>query len=225
MLSMEKMNPEDKIQNVSSRALSVNLRAERSCNLQSLPRHGLILPRRGLVKAGKAGAIRNYIWLSILCLILLVACGYQMVGKETHVPPGLSSIAIPTFKNKTFEPGIEIAFTQAFLTEFIQDRRLKVVTQAEADTILTGVMRSFTASAGAYDKSGFVLQYTISVTVDLTVRDRAGKVIWEEKGSGETQWFRASSVGVTNEAAKQVAIQKTAASMAERVRSRFFYNF
>jgi outer membrane lipopolysaccharide assembly protein LptE/RlpB len=171
-------------------------------------------------------AICTYIRiLLILCMMSLAGCGYQMVGKETHVPPGMTSIAIPTFKNQTFEPGIEIQFTQAFLNEFIQDRRVKVVTQAEADTILTGVMKSFTAYGVAYDKSGFVLQYQISVIADLTVTDRTGKVLWQEKNSSENQWFRASSVGVTNEAAKQVAIQRTAASMAERIRNRFFYNF
>lgn len=154
-----------------------------------------------------------------------MACGYQMVGKETHVPPGLSSIAIPTFKNSTFEPGIEIPFTQAFLNEFIQDRRVKVVSRAEADTILEGVVADFKTYGVAYDRSGFVLQYQIGVTVNITLRDRTGKVLWEEKGLGESQWFRASSSGVTNEAAKQVSIQKTAASMAERIRDRFFYNF
>ena len=154
-----------------------------------------------------------------------MACGYQMVGKETHVPPGLSSIAIPTFKNKTFEPGIEIPFTQAFLNEFIQDRRVKVVSRAEADSILEGVVTDFIAAAGAYDRSGFVLQYVTAIMVDLSLKDRAGKVLWEEKGVSETQWFRASSIGVTNEAAKQIAIQKTAGIMAERIRNRFFYNF
>ena len=154
-----------------------------------------------------------------------MACGYQMVGKETHVPPGLSSIAIPTFKNKTFEPGIEIPFTQAFLNEFIQDRRVKVVSRAEADSILEGVVTDFTTSGVAYDRSGFVLQYAITVVVNLTLKDRTGKVLWEEKGASEGQWFRASSIGVTNEAAKQASIQKTAGIMAERIRNRFFYNF
>ena len=163
--------------------------------------------------------------LSILCLVPVVACGYQMVGKETHIPPGLSSIAIPTFKNLTFEPGIEIQFTQAFLNEFIQDRRVRVVSRAEADSTLEGVVTDFRTYAVAYNQSGFVLQYQIGVTVNLALRDRAGKIVWEEKGLGETQWFRASSVGVTNEAAKQIAIQKTAGLMAERIRNRFFYNF
>jgi len=162
--------------------------------------------------------------LSIFCLVLVVACGYQMAGKETHVPPSVNSIAIPTFKNKSFEPGIEIPFTQAFLNEFIQDKRVKVTGRAEADSILEGAVVSFTASGAAYDRSGFVLQYTISVVANFSVKDRAGKVLWVDSAS-ETQWFRASSVGVTNEAAKQVAIQKTAAAMAERIRNRFLYNF
>ena len=153
-----------------------------------------------------------------------MACGYKMTGKETHVPPGLNSIAIPTFKNKTFEPGIEIQFTQAFLNEFIQDRRVKVVSRAEADSILEGVVTDFIAAAGAYDKSGFVLQYVTTITVNLSLKDRTGKVLWQE-GVSETQWFRASSSGVTNEAAKQIAIQKTAGIMADRIRNRFFYNF
>jgi hypothetical protein len=45
------------------------------------------------------------------------------------------------------------------------------------------------------------------------------------KNVREGQWFRSSSVGVTNEAAKQAAIQKTAGFMAEWIRNRFFYDF
>ncbi|MGB7572264.1 MAG: LptE family protein [Thermodesulfobacteriota bacterium] len=201
------MDTEDRIENVSLMSLPVNSTTEKFRNLS----------RPG-------GTIRNCRWLSIICLVLLMACGYKMAGKETHVPAGLSSIAIPTFKNKTFEPGIEIPFTQAFLNEFIQDRRVKVVSRAEADSILEGVVTDFIAAAGAYDRSGFVLQYVTAITVDLSLKDRAGKVLWHE-GVSETQWFRASSSGVTNEAAKQIAIQKTAGVMAERIRNRFFYNF
>ena len=198
------MKTEDRIQNISLRALPINSPTEKFRNPRS--------------------RIRNCGWLSIFCLVLFVACGYQMAGKETHVPPGVNSIAIPTLKNQSFEPGIEIPFTQAFLNEFIQDRRVKVTGRAEADSILEGAVVTFTAAAGAYDKSGFVLQYTISVLGNFSLTDRAGKVLWVDSAS-ETQFFRSSSVGVTNEAAKQAAIQKTAAAIAERIRNRFFYNF
>jgi len=163
--------------------------------------------------------------LPIICMILIMGCGYQMVGKKTHVPPGLASVAIPTFKNQTFEPGIEIHFTQAFLREFIQDRRVNVVNRAEADSVLEGIIKYFSIYSVSYDSSGFVLEYQTNVILDLTLKDRAGKVLWEEKGFSETQWFRASSSVLTNEANKQAAVQETGRFVAERLRSRFFYNF
>jgi outer membrane lipopolysaccharide assembly protein LptE/RlpB len=161
----------------------------------------------------------------IMCVILVMGCGYKMVGKETHVPPGLNSVAIPTFKNQTFEPGIEVPFTQAFLKEFILDRRVNVVSRAEADSILEGVIKKFYIFSVSYDKSGFVLEYQTYVLLDLTLKDRTGKILWEEKGITETRWFRASSDVLTSETNKAVAIQETGRFVAGRIRNRFFYNF
>ncbi len=163
--------------------------------------------------------------LPIICMALLMGCGYQMVGKETHVPPGLSSVAIPTFKNETFEPGIEIPFTQAFLREFIQDRRVNVVGRSEASCVLEGSVKFFTIQSVSYDKSGFALEYQTHVVLEITLKDREGKVLWQEKEFTERTWFRASSSGLINEANKQAAIQQAASLVAGRIRNRFFYNF
>jgi len=164
-------------------------------------------------------------FLPILCMVLIMACGYQMVGKETHVPPGLNSVAIPTFKNRTYEPGIEVPFTQAFLKEFILDRRVNVVDRAQADSLLDGVITDFRIYSVSYDQSGLALEYQTSVVLDLTLKDRTGKVLWEQKNFSETQWFRASSNVLTSEVNKAAAIQKIGRLVAERLRNRFFYNF
>lgn len=163
--------------------------------------------------------------LLIVCVVLLMGCGYQMVGKETHIPPGLNSIAIPTFKNLTFEPGIEVQFTQGFLRDFILDRRVKVVDREEADSILEGAVLAFNIFSVSYDRSGFVLEYQINVLLSLTLKKRTGEVLWQEKGLSENLWFRASSDVLINEANKAAAIQRIGRLMAERVRNRFFYNF
>ncbi len=163
--------------------------------------------------------------VTLLCFLLLSGCGYQMVGKETHVPPGLNSIAIPTFKNETFEPGIEVPFTQGFLREFIQDRRVHVLSRSGADSILEGVVKSFSIYSVAYDSSGFVREYQVNVILDLTLKKQTGEVLWEEKGFIETAWYRASSSGLVNEANKQGAIQEAGRLAAGRIRNRFFYNF
>jgi outer membrane lipopolysaccharide assembly protein LptE/RlpB len=163
---------------------------------------------------------------AIICIgLLLTGCGYQLVGKETHVPPGLSSIAIPTFVNNTFEPGIEVQFTRAFLREFIQDKRANVVDRKEADSILEGVIKSFVLGAVSFDRSGLVLEYQTTMVIDLTLKNRDGGILWKINDLSETTWYRASSSGVINEANKAAAIQEIGRFAAERVRNRFFYDF
>lgn len=158
-------------------------------------------------------------------LILMGGCGYQLVGKETHVPPGINSLSIPTFVNKTFEPGIEIPFTQAFLKEFIKDRRVKVVDRRQADSILEGVIKSFAIYSISYDPSNYVLEYRTIIVIDLTLRNRNGEAIWVEKDLTETRYYRVSSNVMANEANKAAAIQEIGKSVAERIRNRFFYQF
>ena len=159
------------------------------------------------------------------CLLLIAGCGYQLVGKETHVPSGMVSLAIPTFINKTLEPGIEIPFTEAFLGEFIFDRRLKILDRTEADSTLEGVIKSFGIYSASYDRSGQVLEYQTNVVIDLVLKKKTGEIAWKETNLSETQWYRASSIGVLNETSKAVAVRNIARFVAERVRNRLFHNF
>jgi outer membrane lipopolysaccharide assembly protein LptE/RlpB len=163
--------------------------------------------------------------LFLLGIAVISGCGYQMVGRETHIPPGLTSIAIPTFVNKTFEPGIEIPFTQAFLREFILDQRIKVVDRSQADSILEGVIQSFVISSASYDRSGLVLEYKTTVVMDVTLKKRTGETLWTVRDLKEARWYHTSSNILTSEANKAMAIQQMGAIVAGRIRNRFFYNF
>ncbi len=163
--------------------------------------------------------------LPILCVALLLGCGYQMVGKESHLPPGLTSISIPTFSNQTLEPGIEVPFTQGFLREFINDRRVKVVGRGEADSVLEGVIKSFTIYSAAYNRSGIATEYQTTVIIDLTLKKQTGEVLWKEQDFSETRWYRTSLSVLITESNKAAAIQEIGRFMAERIRNRFFYNF
>jgi outer membrane lipopolysaccharide assembly protein LptE/RlpB len=164
------------------------------------------------------------IFVSIFA-VLMVGCGYQMVGKETHLPPGIRSLAIPTFVNQTFEPGIEIPFTRGFLREFIQDRRVKVAGRSEADSVLEGVIKSFRIYSVSYDRSGVALEYQAMVAIDLTLRKKDGEILWTEKDLSDYRVYRTSANILVTESNKAAAIESLARFMAERIRNRFFYNF
>ncbi|MDI6763761.1 MAG: LptE family protein [Thermodesulfobacteriota bacterium] len=157
--------------------------------------------------------------------VLIVGCGYKMVGKETHLPPGITSLAVPTFINQTFEPGIEVPFTHGFLREFIQDRRVKVVGRNEADSVLEGVIKSFQIYSVSYDRSGIALEYQATVVIDLTLRKKNGEILWMEKDLSDSRVYRTSYNILVSESNKAAAIQLLGRFMAERIRNRFFYNF
>jgi outer membrane lipopolysaccharide assembly protein LptE/RlpB len=163
--------------------------------------------------------------LLLICVTSLWGCGYHLAGKETHSPPGVRSVAIPTLKNQTLEPGIEIHFTQAFLRQFIHDRRVNVVDRKEADSILEGTIKSFYLLSSSYDKAGFATEFQTVVIMDIALKRRNGEILWSEKDLLERAWYRTSLSAIANEDNKQNAIQKVAESLAERIRNRFFYNF
>ena len=169
--------------------------------------------------------ICNRLFLIICIALLPLGCGYQSVGKATYIPPGLNSVAIPTFVNQTFEPGIEVPLTQGFLREFIQDRRVKVLNRSEADSILEGVIKDFQIYSVAYDRSGLALEYQTTVVIDLTLKKRTGEILWRENDVSESRWFRTSFSVLVSESNRAAAIQEIGRFIAERMRNRFFYNF
>ena len=76
-------------------------------------------------------------------MILLAAtgCGYRLAGRDNPLLGGINTIAIPYFKNETFEAGAESVFTRAFADQFIQSKRLQVVSVDTAEVILRGTIK------------------------------------------------------------------------------------
>ena len=76
------------------------------------------------------------------------------------------------------------------------------------------------------------MEYETNVIVDLILKRKDGEVLWRLDNLSEARWYRASfgevvpsTGGILNEASKDNAVQETGKFMAERVKSRFFYNF
>jgi hypothetical protein len=165
----------------------------------------------------------HFLFLLGLLLLAGTSCGYRLEGEGFSPSPSIRSIAIPTFTNETYEPGIETIVTNALLKEFIKDRRVKILGQDEADAVMEGTVRSFNTSSVAYDPAGLVLEYRTWVTVDIIVkRTRRGEVLWSERDLSESDTYRVSSDVRFTEAQKEEAIQVIAGKLAGRIRRGFF---
>ena len=123
-----------------------------------------------------------FFFIGIVCLAC-ACCGYHRARLDNPLLANVKTIAIPYFKNKTFEPEAERIFTNAFINEFIESRKLQIAGPTEADVILYGTVRSLKEDAETYNKDDMASEYIVRMMVDVQLEERTtGKVIWSRKG-------------------------------------------
>lgn len=145
-------------------------------------------------------------------------CGYHRARLDNPLLSGYQTIAIPYFKNKTFEPGAEKIFTDAFMREFIESRRFKIVSEHEADVILYGTVKNLKEESVAQNRNDKTLEYLLYMTLDLRLEERAtGKVLWKRKGMRHVEDYPIYENDIQlSETAKRASLKKIAADLAER---------
>lgn len=133
----------------------------------------------------------------ILTMILLVSpgCGYR-VG--SILPSNIRTISVPTFKNLTMEPGIEISVTNEIINQFQIDGTLKVVEDdAEADVKLIGELIEYRREPLRFQGRDFreVSEYRLRLITRLTLIDvKTDTPTWQNRVvEGETTYFTSGS--------------------------------
>ena len=84
---------------------------------------------------------------SLLVLFLAVAltgCGYRLGVDRPSKMAGFTKLAVPTFKNETLEPRLEVLLTNAVIKKLQMDGAYKIVSVADADAVLYGTITNIT---------------------------------------------------------------------------------
>ncbi len=91
----------------------------------------------------------GHVILAVLAISLAGGClGYRL---GTTLPPGIRSIYVPTFLNRTGEPGIETETTQATIREFQQDGTLIIASETSADAYLDVQLQKYRLEPLSFD--------------------------------------------------------------------------
>ena len=111
--------------------------------------------------------------LAACSILLAVACGYQVAGTATRLPPDIKTIAIPVFTNKSTRFRIEQRVSAAVTREFIERTRFRVTPDPEgADAELKGTIDSVHSGVLTYDpNTGRATTFQIQVTADVELID------------------------------------------------------
>jgi hypothetical protein len=99
----------------------------------------------------------------MLLLVFCSCCTYSFTGITT----GIKSIAIPTFENESLKYGLEETFTRAVTDAFIEDNRLKIENEKQADAILQVTIKGFERTPYSFDESENIMEYKISISANV----------------------------------------------------------
>lgn len=117
-----------------------------------------------------------------LGLVLLTGCGYHTAGSATHIPAGISVLAIPTFKNRTHAYHTEVAFTSAVIHEMNTRTKYRIINSATApsDATLEGTILTESVAPLTYDSSsGATSSYLITLTAKVVLTSSTGRVLYQ----------------------------------------------
>ncbi len=127
------------------------------------------MDRRIFWRLGGAG-----ICLGLLCC---AGCGYTA---GFTLPEGIETIHVKVFENKTFYRGLDFDITQALKREILARTDLKVVREKEADVVFSGTVNKVEEFVLREDTNDMPQEMQIKLTISAVVKDRAGKVVFQE---------------------------------------------
>ena len=159
----------------------------------------------------------------LLAVALLGGCGYSLRG---NLPSHLKTVAVPTFANRTQEPGVENFLTNAVLEAFATIGRLRVVKPGEADAIMEGAVVGYTLQSIAFDPRANVRQYRLLVTMNLTFRDvRRNEVLFSQNNVQERSDFTVAGAVSDTISREEASVRQAAVEIARAVVSRAVERF
>lgn len=146
---------------------------------------------------------------------LLLGSGCTGYRLGSTLPPGIASVHVPTFVNRTREPQIEGETTRATIQEFQRDGTLKIADSRRADAFLDVALTDYRLQPLRYekDRAKTTREYRMLLTAELVFKRATGEVVVRKRVVGEATFEPGSNLPT----AKQEALPRAASDLAHRI--------
>ncbi len=152
------------------------------------------------------------LWAVLAIFLAVCGCGYSFAN--SRLSDDYRSIAVPAFKNESFEPNIHTRVTNTLIRELNADGRLRVVDDpSAADLVLRGTIADFEARAISYSARDNIGQFRITILANALLEDTStGTVLWQKQSIRGTDFYQTLG-GRTREE----ALEKASEALVERL--------
>jgi hypothetical protein len=149
-------------------------------------------------------------------MLMLSCCGYQMVKEKGIFGGEISSIYIPLFKNKTYEPHASGYVTDAFAKELVATGLFKL-NKENSDGYVQGNISRIRIIPSAMSAQGIVVEKSVDMTVDLSLFNKTGAFI-KKWTLSETEIYNVNDVN-SEDYNKREALRRMSGRMARKFSS------
>jgi hypothetical protein len=160
-------------------------------------------------------------FVAILFALLLSGCaGYRIGPVQPQALQGIHTVAVPTFKNETLIPRMEVLVANTIIKQIQQDGTYRVVPADKADAILQGSIMEVRRRP-ARSVLGNVLatrEFNMDLRIHYVFKERAtGKVLQSRSVDGHTSFFVSGDVNQDERQAIPLAAEDAAVVLVSQI--------
>jgi hypothetical protein len=159
----------------------------------------------------------------IVAALSLLSCGYRLVGYG-QPEGGARTLALPTLRNDSYEPGVDLLVADALRREFLRRGAFRLTGDpAAADVVVSGSVLPIETSSSSFSSVVLALEYQVSMALELRARRRDGSEIpLDARSLRETERYLASADVESLRRNREEALRRLAGALAVRVHDEVF---
>ena len=169
---------------------------------------------------------RVLLLIGLLGMGLVCGCGYGFRGAVNNLPPEIKAVHIPAFVNNTTEAGAEVIFANALIYEFTRGGVIGVVSEANAQGIISGRIKSAAVDSVIYTSQTQSVDRKVTVVLEIIFRRVDNqKILWQNLDLIRYENFRVGGDPNLNDRSREEALRKISKDLAERIYGGILENF
>ncbi len=170
--------------------------------------------------------VRVLLLIGLLGAGLVWGCGYGFRGTVNNLPSDIKAVHIPVFVNNTTEGGAEVVFANALIYEFTRGGVIGVVSEANAQGIIYGRIKSAAVDSVIYASQTQSVDRKVTVILEVIFRRADNqKILWQNLDMIRHENFRVGGDPNQTDRNREEALRKISKDLAERIYSGILENF